>query len=265
MIYDPSAGDTWISVLQYLLKMESTVSPRGMRTKEAIGWQTTIDMNYPIIDCPDRDLGYKFMAAEAYWILSGDNRVESIEPYSKKIADYSDDGFRFFGAYGPKVVDQLSYVVRTLINDPDSRQAVMNIWREQPGKTKDVPCTLSLQFFVRQDKLTICATMRSSDAWMGLPYDIVNFSCIGHLVCLMHNQIAKDMFANISPGILCVTAGSQHLYDHNWDEAQELGIDCIQGSPSIPFNKFETQKDLMNLLARGKAIGLLEACDEANR
>jgi thymidylate synthase len=245
---DDTAGTTWYSLLKHLLDTDNFgPSPRGMKTKELIGWQTVIDMNYPIINCPKRKLGYKFMAAEAYWILSGDNSVASIAPYSKHISDFSDDGVRFFGAYGPKIVDQLSYLVQTLVKDPDSRQAVINIWRENPRETKDVPCTLSIQALMRNEVLTLSVTMRSSDAWLGIPYDIFNFSMLGHFICL---ELRQHMW--ITPGHLCITAASEHLYERNWDEARLLTLVDIEPAPGIPYNSFESTNDLMVMLATGR-------------
>lgn len=130
----------WIDLLWEIADSGSQVGPRGKGTLEILAKTTVVDMKMPVVTIPQRNLGYKFMAAEAHWILSGDNRVETIAPYSKQISRFSDDGVRFFGAYGPKVVDQLSYVVDCLVRDEASRQAVMTIWRERPGSTKDVPC-----------------------------------------------------------------------------------------------------------------------------
>ena len=57
---------------------------------------------------------------------------------------------------------------------------IINIWRENPRSSKDIPCTLSLQFFLREasDQLWLhtIATMRSNDAWLGVPYDTFNFN-----------------------------------------------------------------------------------------
>jgi thymidylate synthase len=172
-------------------------------------------MNRCILTCPGRKLGYRFQAAEAWWILSGDDRVESIAPYSKTITQFSDDGKVFFGAYGPKVVNQLSYVVAKLDQDPQSRQAVINIWREDPPATRDYPCTLSLQLLMRAGEIHCIASMRSSDAWLGWPYDVFNFSCISLAVALSLDSRPKL-------GRLFLTVGSQHIYERNIDAVSKI-------------------------------------------
>lgn len=176
-------------------------------------------MTQPVMCVKERKLGYKFMAAEAAWILSGDNRVKTIEPYSKQIKDFSDDGVLFFGSYGPKIRDQLRYVVAQLAKDPDTRQAVINIWRENPPITKDVPCTISVQFLIRDGKLHVIDTMRSSDLWLGWPYDIFNFSMLARAVILYLRNTTGRRY---ELGNLYLNAGSAHIYSHNYDDVHAL-------------------------------------------
>ena len=145
-----SANAQWLEVLNTLVNCENIVAPRGKSSRELLGYQTRIQMENPVVTIMSRDLGYRFMCAEAAWILSGDSRVLSIAPFAKAISDFSDDGQLFFGAYGPKIVQQLPYVMRNLKDDLHSRQAVINIWRESPMRSKDIPCTLSLQWIVRE-------------------------------------------------------------------------------------------------------------------
>ena len=117
----------WQDIVRNILKQDMVRLPRGMVTKEILNYNSTIDMNFPFLNIWQREIGTAFRYAEAAWILSGDNRVKTISPYSKMISQFSDDGIRFFGSYGPKVVDQLSYVIDTLNKDDYSRQAVINI------------------------------------------------------------------------------------------------------------------------------------------
>lgn len=158
------------------------------------------------------------MFAEAAWIMSGMNTVRHIAPYSNRIAEFSDDGVFFKGAYGPKITDQLPYVVECLSSDKDSRQALINIWRENPRQSKDVPCTVSLQFLLREGKLFTIATMRSSDVWLGLPYDVFNFTMISVGVLLLLAKKTGEMY---DLGNLTITAGSGHLYVTNKRLAEE--------------------------------------------
>ena len=104
----------WLQALNDILTNGDCVAPRGKMTREIPQRTIVVDMRKPVLRVPDRSLSFKFMVAEAFWILSGDDRVETIAPYNSRIADFSDDGERFFGAYGPKIVAQLPYIVEKL-------------------------------------------------------------------------------------------------------------------------------------------------------
>jgi thymidylate synthase len=209
----------WLHLLDRILCDGQNTTPRGLTTKELLHQTIVVDMRRPVLVIPERKLSYQFMAAEAYWILSGDNRVETIAPFNKRIAEFSDDGRTFYGAYGPRIHDQLDYVINTLLENRDTRQAAMTIWRENPPKTKDVPCTIGLVFNIRDGVLHTSVLMRSSDVWLGIPYDVFNFSMLSHYICATLNYVNCGK-TNYNPGLLYLTAVSSHLYKENWEQAK---------------------------------------------
>ena len=151
----PSTNKEWLKTIEQCMRWGNVVAPRGKKIKELLGYQTMIPMDFPVLTVEERKLGYKFMAAEAAWILSGDNRVKTIAPYSKAISNFSDDGYFYHGAYGPMIRDQLHFVIDALNSDPDTRQAVLTIWRPNPRPSKDIPCTVSIQFLIRDGDLHV--------------------------------------------------------------------------------------------------------------
>lgn len=218
------ANAAWYDLIRDLIQNGQENTVRGLKTKEILGKSTYINMNYPIVQNKSRYLGLKFMAAEAHWILTGQNKVESIAPYSKEISNFSDDGIFYHGAYGPKIIDQLPHVIRTLEKDPYSRQAVINIWRETPPETKDVPCTLSAQWLVRDNRLYCIDTMRSSDIWLGWPYDVFNFSMLSLYILLLlrSRPILNIDWGSVRLGGLILTAGSQHYYERHYQQVENV-------------------------------------------
>jgi len=205
-------------------EVESRIGP----TKEIFQHTVSVDMRRPVLLNKSRKISKKFMAAEAYWILSGDNTVAGICPWNKNMLEYSDDGIYFGGAYGPPVVDQLPYVIRTLEKDGGSRQAGLTIWRPKPGHSKDVACTISTFFMIRWNRLYQFVTMRSSDVWLGLPYDIFTFSMLGHLVCGYLNMRRSPQLPLIEPGLIFNTAASRHLYESQWDKGVQARVCPIE-------------------------------------
>ena len=222
-------SEVWLDALDKTLHIGIPVAPRGKVTKEIPQRTIEVDMRRPVLRVPKRELNYKFMAAEAFWILSGDDTVAGIAPYNSRIIEFSDDGVRFYGAYGPKIVSQLPYIVQKLNEDPMSRQAGLTIWRESPPQTKDVPCTIAVFASIRDEKLNLHVFMRSSDLWLGVPYDVFNLSMLGHYICALLNKtrLTPDY---IQPGILYLTAASSHLYEDNWDAA----VTCLTSGHPLP-------------------------------
>ena len=210
--------------------------PRGMKIKEKLNHSFKIGMEDPIITIPERKLSYSFMFGEAAWMLSGRNDVASVAKYIDGVKRFSDDGVTFFGAYGPKIITQTSYIVDTLIKDKDSRQAVMNIWRENPRSSKDIPCTLSLQFFLREanDELWLhtIATMRSNDAWLGTPYDTFNFSAISFFIICHLNKVG----IKCKLGELNIQAGSRHIYEYDFGNLNNIFTSLYKDEPIINLN-----------------------------
>lgn len=222
------ASSIWLDTLAKIIANGKEVCPRGKPTLELQHHAIIVNMLHPVVLCPARKLSYTFLAAEALWILDGDNLVETIAPYNPNIAKFSDDGKVFFGAYGPRIMSQFEYVVQKLVEDADTRQAVLTIWRENPPQTKDVPCTVAIAFSIRQFRLNCHVFMRSSDAWLGLPYDVFNFSMLALKVACAYNQ--RVVQGKLDLGWLYLTMASSHLYMENREQA----MDCVDEWNPLP-------------------------------
>lgn len=211
-----SADELYHAALAELLTNGKPVAPRGQATHERTGCHLTLtDPHQNVISFPTRKLNYAFMVAEWLFIMSGGNDAGLLTPFNSRIGEFSEDG-RFAGAYGPKVMEQFAYVVDTLRADPMSRQAVLTIWRERPRASKDVPCTVAMQFLLREGALELIVYMRSNDAWLGLPYDLFNFTQLQRVV-------ASTLGVHV--GAYHHMVGSLHLYDRNASTARAVLAD----------------------------------------
>ena len=210
--------------------------PRGLKITEKLNNSWIIDMDDPIITIPERKLSYSFMFGEAAWMLEGRNDVESVSKYVDGVRRFSDDGETFYGAYGPKIITQTSYIIDTFLKDNDSRQAVINIWRENPRSSKDIPCTLSLQFILREASndlwLHTIATMRSNDVWLGTPYDTFNFSAISFYIACHLNRVG----IKCKLGSLNIQAGSRHIYENDFKKLDDIFISNYSDESELSFN-----------------------------
>jgi thymidylate synthase len=156
---------------------------------------------------------------EFCWYLAGASDLEFIEYYLSRYADFAEDG-TIFGAYGPRLfhwrnTNQLKNVTRILREGPDSRRAVIQLFDAEDiiVRHKDVPCTCTLQFLVRGDRLNLVTYMRSNDAFIGLPHDFFCFTMLQEIV-------AREL--GIELGTYKHMVGSLHIYEHDLIKAEQF-------------------------------------------
>lgn len=206
-----TANHAWVTAYNATLIHGDIVTPRGIATRELLHQPHRINMRYPVVTVASRKLNYRFMAAEALWILKGQNTLAELMPYNARMAEFSDDGVTLAGAYGPRIAPAIDYVVATLERDVHSRQAAFTIWQPNPAPSKDIPCTIAMTITIRNMCLNVHVFMRSSDIWLGLPYDIFAFATIGYTFTAK----LKRTYPDLVPGFLYITAASSHLYTHD--------------------------------------------------
>mgnify|MGYP003638851966 CR=1 FL=1 len=206
------APDLYQIALEAVLQHGDRTMPRGVPTRELRG--VSLRLNQPdqanLVD--RKGMNIRFAMAEFAWILTGQNSTALITKFNKQIGNYSDDGNVMAGAYGPPLADQLPWVIQQLRDDPDTRQAVLTLWRPRPAKSKDIPCTLSMQFFIRSGKLEMMTTMRSNDCVLGFPYDVFVFTMI-------QRYVASALACQV--GTYHHHVGSFHVYERDVDAAHE--------------------------------------------
>jgi thymidylate synthase len=234
-------GDTaWRNLLHRIMEHGTEVSPRGQLTKEILHTNLVqVDMARPVVMTPERKLNYRFMCAEALWILNGSNRLEPLARFIKRFEQYSDDGVTLFGAYGPPIAAQIDYVAQALLDDRETRQAVLTIWRQNPPKSKDIPCTVAMSFSIRHNMLHQHVYMRSSDAWLGIPYDMFSFSMVGLTLASYYNDAIRKLetcnLRYVTPGVLSISMTSSHLYERDFEQVKLiLDSPCPQPVDPVP-------------------------------
>lgn len=125
-------------------------------------------------------------------------------------------GNRFFqGAYGPRIGDQLQRVETQLRRDPDTRQAVVNLWSEtdRDPSWKDRPCTTQFQLMIRDGALDMFVTMRANDLWTGTCYDVFQFGQV---------QAAMANVLRLPVGTYHHHATSLHIYERDLEKFEAV-------------------------------------------
>ncbi|APE28056.1 thymidylate synthase [Aurantiacibacter gangjinensis] len=192
---------------------------------------------------------------ELLWYLSGTDEASFMDPYHRY---YSQDGApsEVADAYGPRLrgrlpekgfdYDQLQFVLETLREKPGSRRAIIQIY-DSADRTleRDVPCTTTLQFHGRGDQLHMTTTMRSNDAYIGLPHDLFCFT-------MLQEMVATRL--RLGLGEYVHFAGSMHIYESNLAAARGYlheGYHRIAPMPAMPAgDPFEAFAKLMQVETR---------------
>jgi thymidylate synthase len=157
---------------------------------------------------------------EFLWYLSGDIRLDFIDYYvPRRFQEESDDQVTVRSGYGDRLrnwrgLNQLDNVIKVLTESKTSRRAVIQLFdaSDIAQRFASIPCTCALQFIVRGECLHMFVTMRSNDAFIGLPHDVFAFTMLQELV-------ARSVGVKIGEYKHC--AGSLHLYERDFDAARQ--------------------------------------------
>lgn len=199
--------------------------------------------------CPIRDANPFFHLIEAIAMLAGDigNDVELMSYFASNMASFSDDGRKYNAFYGTRARqtwgDQLDLVIKDLQKNPQSRQAVLNLWDpsdlERP--TKDKACNLMMIFDICPEEccLNMTSFNRSNDAvWGG-----VTGANVVHLS--MFQEYVAGML-NLGVGYWHHSSANLHVYAENptWIKLSEVP-DQTQFIPAYPtwMDLFDGVKD----------------------
>lgn len=209
---------------------EFVVSPRGEKVSEIVNCELKIDNPLACLYKNDRRSSQlKYISAELLWYLSGDLTTTFIKRYSKFWEKLKNTDETINSNYGwllfyekmyPEQMSQWEWAYNCLINDKDTRQAVMhfNLPKHQYSSNKDFVCTMYGDFLIRDNKLHFTIHMRSNDVILGLPTDIP-FFCL--LQINMWNLL-KDKYEGLELGSYTHFVNSMHLYGRNYDLVNEM-------------------------------------------
>ncbi len=136
-----------------------------------------------------------YAIAELIYLISGSDEATVINPWNPKLQRYQGNYKYYPGAYGKRLrysfgFDQLNRAYDALLNEPTSRQVLLDIWNPEvdlpknQGKAnnKDIPCNIISMLKIRQDKLYWSQIMRSNDMYLGLPYDVLLFTSLQEIL-----------------------------------------------------------------------------------
>lgn len=233
------------------------VKVRGMKTYEI----TNATLVFPNATEPmlpvrvGRKVNLKLAAVETLDMIAGTSHPELVRraapEYGNVLVNPSDLDY---GAYGPRLSDELQQCVTLLRMDPTTRQAVATVWKSTDiTHVGDRPCTIFMQFLIRDEKVELHTTMRSNDVWLGTPYDVFAFTQIQQTVAYALKREAGRYVHN---------ATSLHLYDRDIAKVEDLAyagsVAYALARDALP-NGVRPRDDIADATERHNFVGLQNA------
>lgn len=194
---------------------------------------------------------------ELIWFLSGDPNIKYLRDNNVKIWDLwaTEDG-DLGPIYGPNWrdwngIDQLQSVIDSLNDNPNSRRHVVSAWNPEflpdesrlpqenveDGKGALAPCHAFFQFYSIHGKLSLKLTQRSADVFLGVPFNIAQYTMLLYVVCALTNH---------TPHKFIWSGGDVHIYKNHLDAVDELLTrdPMMYRNPSLDLFKFNSIDEL---------------------
>jgi thymidylate synthase len=257
----PTLDDLMRDVIESLLSHGQPINPSQGPCKELRG--VLLELTNPrarISRTETRGKPFSCLG-ELCWYLAQSNQLEFISYYIPQYTDSADGGV-VIGGYGPRLfawkgLNQVNDVIEILRRKRDSRQAVIQLFdaTDLAESHKSVPCTCTLQFMLRNNTLHMLTSMRSNDAYVGLPHDVFCFTMLQEIV---------SRTLSVELGIYKHVVGSLHLYDRNLDGSQQFLDEGIQSTTATmpPMPQDDPWSAIQVLLAAEDAIRNGKPCEE---
>lgn len=222
----PSLDAAFAGELARILDDGQATSPRGLPSIECTDSVFRIENpRARLILNPPRRWSLPYAIGETCWHVAGSDQLDVITYYSKRWRKVSDDGKTIRGScYGHRIfagreagASLWDSVKRLLLTDRDSRRAILPLFTAEDlrisAEAADVPCTATLHFMVRDDRLCLTNHMRSNDIMLGFGYDIFLFTMLQEMMAC-ELGLALGWYQHI--------VGSIHLYRQDLEQARRV-------------------------------------------
>lgn len=218
------------------------------------GWHFMIPLTeVPIIDC--RRTYLKTAAAEVGWFIRGEQSTKWLSKHTKIWEAFEEDivassSRKFIGqkieyergikaAYGHRWrnhfgIDQLQEGILNLVRDPSSRQVWITAWDPKEDLPlegqKNKPCPIGFNLYILGNCLFSSYFLRSSDVFVGLPYDVMNHAL---LMGVIATTLSKILDRPIRATGMTFSLGHAHMYSSHRPQA----IECLKQPAPAAFQQ----------------------------
>lgn len=215
----------YLQLMADILKDGKTKPTRGIVDVKAIfGYQLHFDLRHGFPLLTTKKMPFKVLLHELLWFVSGSSNIKYLQDHKIRYwDDFADEALNLGPVYGVqwrhwkgqdgKEFDQLQWAIDEIKKNPDSKAIIVSAWNVADLKEMRLPpCHTMFQFDVTKGKLRMQLYQRSSDVFLGLPFNIAQYAMLLHMVAHLTGLEARE---------LVVSIGSAHLYKNQIEQAKE--------------------------------------------
>lgn len=194
----------------------------GTGTISSFGYQMRFNLGkgFPLLTT--KKLHLRSIIHELLWFLKGETNIKYLNDNKVTIWDeWADEKGELGPVYGSQWrswpnngsgIDQISQVIDTIKNNPDSRRHIVSAWNVSELNNMALPpCHILFQFYVADGKLSCQLYQRSADIFLGVPFNIASYALL------------LQMFAQVT-GLkayeLIHTLGDAHIYSNHIEQCK---------------------------------------------
>ncbi|WP_342561255.1 thymidylate synthase [Paenibacillus sp. FSL R7-0345] len=212
----------YLDLLQDVLDHGTAKGDRtGTGTLSVFGRQLRFDLSegFPLVTT--KRIHLKSVVHELLWFLKGETNIAYLKENGVSIWDeWADENGELGPVYGSqwrtweardgRHIDQISAVIESIRNNPDSRRHIVSAWNVgEIEEMKLPPCHFVFQFYVADGKLSCMLTMRSVDTFLGLPFNIASYALLTHMVAQQTGYEVGDFIWS---------GGDVHIYTNHLEQ-----------------------------------------------
>lgn len=195
----------------------------GTGTISSFGYQMRFNLQegFPLLTT--KKLHLKSIIYELLWFLNGDTNIKYLNDHKVRIWDeWADEKGDLGNIYGyqwrswpapnGESVDQISQIIDSIKNNPDSRRHIVSAWNVADIKNMALPpCHILFQFYVADGKLSCQLYQRSADIFLGVPFNIASYAILLKMVAQATGLEAHEFVH---------TLGDAHIYSNHIDQVK---------------------------------------------
>ncbi|MCP4441168.1 MAG: thymidylate synthase [Aureispira sp.] len=227
-------------LLQHILDNGTAKGDRtGTGTISVFGYQMRFNLEdgFPLVTT--KKVHLKSIIHELLWFLDGDTNVKYLQDNKVRIwNEWADENGELGPVYGKQwrswespsgeIVDQISEVIKTIKNNPNSRRILVNAWNV--GELSQMalsPCHCLFQFYVADGKLSCQLYQRSADCFLGVPFNIASYALLTQMIAQV---------CGLGLGDFVHTFGDTHLYNNHIKQTKLQLTRAPKALPTMKIN-----------------------------